>query len=352
MKNFILKSTLLLFLFFSINTNAQVEEIQLTNPSFEDFPRPGQQPRGWFDCGDINFPLQTAPDVHPSMVNGIPIFGVTQQSYHGNTYLGMVHRENGSYESVAQRLKSRLLMGNIYSFTLSLCTSENYESAIRKGENIVDTDFTTPVFLRIWGGIGFCGKQELLAQSPVIDNLGWKEFTFFLEPKSEDISYIVLEVASDELVNGNLLIDNASSIRMENIESMNTGELSLIREQMKSRNDSLGVISKIQRLAETEIKIKGYDIRFKDNKLTVSGNRKMRSIANAMKEMSDYKLIIDLNGLKKKKAKIRKINIETVLLQEGLPWMKFEIRNTKEEDNSVKWLVDEEKMFVGIIKVN
>lgn len=46
--------------------DAQDGMIHLNNPSFEDVPRPGQAPKGWYDCGDINFPLETPPDVHPN----------------------------------------------------------------------------------------------------------------------------------------------------------------------------------------------------------------------------------------------------------------------------------------------
>ncbi|MFK8005596.1 MAG: hypothetical protein AB8H03_04465, partial [Saprospiraceae bacterium] len=293
MKNFILKFTFFLFLFFSIDTSAQLEEIILNNPSFEDFARPGKQPRGWYDCGDIKFPLETPPDTHPAeLTNGNPIFGVTQKAFHGDTYLGLVYRETDTYESVSQKLMSKLLIGNIYSFTISLSTSDVYVSSIRNREYQKEVNFTTPVFLRIWGGIGFCDKKELLAQSPLINNTEWKDFTFFLEPKSDDISYILLEVASDDPVNGNLLIDNASTIYLEKVDSLERANLSLLRDEINERN-------KVKRLIEREITIKGTSIKFKDNQLTISGERKIRSILNVMQDLPDYKLIFDFNGLRK-----------------------------------------------------
>ena len=349
MRNYYLKSVLLLFLFFTTNANAQVEEIKLSNPSFEDFPRPSHQPRGWYDCGDINFPLETAPDTHPSeMINGKPLYGVTQKPYDGNTYLGLVYRETGTYESVAQKLKSKLLIGNIYSFTISLCTSDIYNSAIRGGGSFEEIDFTTPVYLRIWGGVGYCDTRELLAQSPLIENTDWRDFTFFLEPNDDDLSYIILEIGSDEPVNGNLLVDNASSIQ---IEDMNTEELSLIRTQNKQGNDSLGIAIKTKRLAEREITIKGTSIKFKDNQLSVSGKRKIRSVVKAMRDLPNHKLIFDFNGLRKKKAKPRSEAIVNTLLEENLSEEFFEIRNSTEEDNKVKWLVDDKNMFIGILEI-
>lgn len=351
MKNLMLKFTFLFLLFYSINSNAQVEEIKLSNPSFEDFARPAHGPRGWYDCGNINFPLETPPDVHPiNTGNGKPVFGVVQLPDDGDSYLGMVIRETGSYESVAQRLESKLLIGNVYSFSLSLCTSETYTSYTR-GNREVETDFTTPVFLRIWGGVGFCDKLELLEQSPLIYNHKWKEFVFFLEPKNEDISFIVLEVASDKLVNGNLLLDNASTIRMEDMESMDKGELSLLREQINKRNDSLGVVTKTQRLAKREITVKGTSIKFKNNQLTVSGERKIRSVVKAMQDLPNHKLIFDFNGIKKKKANPRAAAIVNILLEENFSKDIYEIRNSTEEDNNVKWLVDDDHMYIGILKI-
>lgn len=332
----------LLVSFFS-NTQAQVEEIKLNNPSFEDFARPSHTPRGWYDCGGINFPLETPPDVHPADLNGSSAYGVTQEPYDGDTFIGMVIRENGSYESVSQNLKSMLLKGNSYSFSIALCMSENYKSALRDKDEIVY--FTTPVSLRIWGGTGYCDTRELLAESPIINNTEWKEFTFLLQPKNDDLSVIVLEIFSEDEVNGNLLLDGASFIELESSENIDSNNELIIPK--KSWNER----SKIFRAAEREISIKGYSIKFKDNKLTVSGNRKIRSIANAMNDLPNHKLIIDLNGTKKKKAKLRKEEIVNVLLKEGLSRLKFEIRNTKEEDDNVKWLVDEDNMYIGILKI-
>ncbi len=343
-------TSILFFLIPILTSQAQVTEIKLKNPSFEDFARPGNQPRGWYDCGDLKFPSETPPDVHPSTLSGgVPTYGVDKKPKHGDTYLGMVIRETGSYESVSQRLESELIKGNIYSFTLSLCMSKVYKSAILKNNTSVETDFITPVYLNIYGGEGFCDTRELLATSPIIANTKWEDFTFLIEPKNKDLSFIVLEVGSDESCNGHLLIDNVSSIILE---SKTVENISTFKDQIKMNKDSLNLIAKSQRLAEIEITAIGSEMKFNNNKLTFSANRKIRSIANIMKNMSDYKLIIDFNGLKKKKAKLRKEEIEKALLDEGLDWLKYEIRNTEEEDDLVKWLVDDNNMYIGILEID
>ncbi|MFK8005185.1 MAG: hypothetical protein AB8H03_02390, partial [Saprospiraceae bacterium] len=99
------------------------------------------------------------------------------------------------------------------------------------------------------------------------------------------------------------------------------------------------------------ITIKGTSIKFKDNQLTISGERKIRSILNVMQDLPDYKLIFDFNGLRKKKAKIRAESIVNILLEEEVSTDFFEIRNSKNEDNNVKWLVDDKNLFIGILKI-
>ncbi len=201
------------FLFLMIG-NAQDGVIQLNNSSFEGVPRPSQPPSGWYDCGEINFPLETAPDIHAiDDSTGRNVFGVVQNVFHGDTYLGMVVRQNESWESVAQRLRKPLKPDTCYSFSIYLSTSKVYKSGIRGSGDIVD--FTTPIKLRISGGRGFCDTAELLAESALIENTEWKKYTFTFSPK-EELTYLVLEAffqtPTIEVPNGNILLDNASAI--------------------------------------------------------------------------------------------------------------------------------------------
>lgn len=200
-------------LFLSSIILAQGEPIVLSNPSFEDFPHPGHAPRGWFDCGNLNFPQETPPDVHPAE-DPEQSFGVTKKAADGDTFLGLVVRENDSWESVAQRLKTPLQAGECYTFSIALSTSNKYESAIRGQDKKVN--FTAPLKLRIWGGTGYCQKKELLAESKLVTNVDWKEFDFKFEPKQK-ASYIILEAFFKTPVlsppNGNILLDNASAIQ-------------------------------------------------------------------------------------------------------------------------------------------
>ncbi|NBU35817.1 MAG: OmpA family protein [Bacteroidetes bacterium] len=185
------------------------ELIQLINPSFEDMPRHSKAPRAWSDCG---FKGESAPDIQPS-----GIFSVTKPAADGNTYLGLVVRDNDTWESVGQELSKPLEKGKCYSFSISLCRSELYVSISRLSDQTAN--YTTPAKLRIYGGNSICEKKELLAESPIIANTRWQDYNFKLEP-GKNYSFLILEAyyKTPTLVpyNGNLLVDNFSDIKVSN----------------------------------------------------------------------------------------------------------------------------------------
>lgn len=182
------------------------ETIRLYNPSFEDVPKHSDPPRGWSDCGA---PGESPPDVHPT-----PQFNVLRPAFKGNTYLGMVTRDNDTWEAVTQRLPSPIVANQCYEFSIYLCRSDTYTSATRANPQ-GEYKFTEPVKLRVWGSSGYCEKRELLAESSPVKNVQWQKFEFKFEP-SNTHQYIILEAFYKTPVlfpyNGNLLLDNASDI--------------------------------------------------------------------------------------------------------------------------------------------
>lgn len=192
---------------FSFNNSVfgQSSTIQLSNPSFEDYARAERVPAGWNDCG---FPGESAPDTHPSGA-----FDVMKYASDGNTYLGLVTRDNDTWERVSQKLSTPLKGGTCYSFSLNLCRSELYVSASRVTG--VRANYVDPIKLIIWGGDSHCSKKEQLAESPIIANTEWQPYSFKFEPK-QTYTHITLEAFYKTPVffpyNGNILIDNASPI--------------------------------------------------------------------------------------------------------------------------------------------
>ncbi|MCC6726857.1 MAG: FAD:protein FMN transferase [Saprospiraceae bacterium] len=219
--------------FFPLMLSAQAGVIHLENPSFEGIPGEGQSsvklPEGWYDCG---FPGESPPDVHPKQGNGA--FQVKKLPSDGKTYLGLVARDNDTWEMVSQKLSGAMEAGKVYKFHIDLCRSETYVSASRVSNQPVN--YTTPLTFRIWGGNGYCDREELLATSPPVTDFNWKTHEFELVP-SDEFKYIVLEAfyktPTPYPYNGNLLMDNASDI-----VALNTEELAARAAKLQSQTVS------------------------------------------------------------------------------------------------------------------
>ena len=199
-------------IFISISCFSQSDTVRLKNPSFEDNPKRGGEAMegisGWFDCGKINFSSETPPDIHPNgfWENNLP-------ASDKKTYLGMVVRDNNTYESVSQRLDTMLLAGKCYKFTIHLAKAAKYISRTRTtGE---EANYTTPIVLRIWGGSGYCNEKELLGESDPVNNTSWQINAFEFKPKS-NIRSITFEAYYKTPTflpyNGNILVDGASDM--------------------------------------------------------------------------------------------------------------------------------------------
>lgn len=209
---FVLKQPLLMTKFYAIlafllcvNVYLTAQRISLLNPSFEDTPRHSYVPRGWFNCGTPN---ESPPDVLPETT-----FQVSTESYAGNTHLGMVTRDNSTWEAVGAELTAPLNNGICYSFSIALCSSDSYRSVSRVTNQAAN--FVDPTVLRIWGSDDGCVRNELLAQSPPISHSAWQLYTFILKPGKDHYDHIVLEVFyPDNIIkstNGNLMLDAASA---------------------------------------------------------------------------------------------------------------------------------------------
>lgn len=196
-----------LFCFISI-LSAQQTVIELNNPSFEDFPRHSLEPRGWVDCG---FEGESAPDVHPVYPKGA--WQVKKPANHGRTYLGMVVRDNDTWESISQRLSKPLIRGNCYYFSIDLSYSNVYISQSQRTKQMAN--YTTPVVFRIWAGSDYCHKRELLAESDPVEHQEWRTYQFKLHPR-QNHNYIAFEAFYKTPIlfpyNGNILVDHASKL--------------------------------------------------------------------------------------------------------------------------------------------
>lgn len=167
-------------------------QINLQNASFEGEPQDATTPIGWLECE-----RGTTPDILPGY------WGVYKEPYHGETYVGLITRSNGSWEAIGQRLESPLKEDQCYSITMQIAYSELYAG------------YNEPIKLRIWGGNKRCEKTQLFGESPIITHEDWKSYSFKFTPKDK-IRYIIFEAyynTDKEFThNGNILLDHISAI--------------------------------------------------------------------------------------------------------------------------------------------
>jgi len=229
-------AVLIMFFMGQPLANGQDGVIELYNPSFEDQPMNSRPPRGWKDCG---FPGESPPDTQPD-----PTFQVTKQAQDGNTYLGLVARENDTWEAVAQRLSEPLKKGTCYDFSMFLCRSELYVSLSRLDTDR-DVNYTTPAKLRIYGGFDYCDKQYLLAETKEIISFRWLQYNFKLEPIA-DYTHIIFEVFYKTPTlfpyNGNILLDNASPLQPM---PCNEEELIAEAEEEEEETEEIAVVEQL-----------------------------------------------------------------------------------------------------------
>ena len=174
-----------------VNLIAAQAVCTLNNPSFEDEPADAMVPMGWFACAQ-----GTTPDILPGF------WGVYDDPFEGDSFVGLITRENGTYESIGQRLPNSLSANACYSLNISLS-----HSAIYAG-------YDNSIRLRIWGSENKCDKQFLIYESKLIEKLEWQQFKIEFAPDI-DLNYIKLEAFISEKKfshKGNILIDNISPI--------------------------------------------------------------------------------------------------------------------------------------------
>ena len=182
--------------------------IHLKNPSFEfDKRQAGKVPEGWIDLGMEG---ETPPDIQPGF------WGVKMKAKDGKKYLGLVVRDNYSWEGIAQVLEGRMIKDSTYTFSLDLANYNWFVAVSRlTGKGVF---YAAPTVLRIWGVSTVLNKRELLAESDAVDHGNWLRYSFELKPKKADcdrFELVAYYAPGREMANGNLLIDNCSDIELK-----------------------------------------------------------------------------------------------------------------------------------------
>lgn len=178
------------FLIFLV-CGSTLAQISFDNASFEGTPSDATIPSGWFAATE-----GTTPDILPGY------WGVYEDPEDGESYVGLIVRPDGSYESIGQRLKQKLDKGGCYTLSMDLAHSDTY------------TGYNDPVHLRIWLGAKKSKRNQLIFTSPLIESDEWQHFRFDFTPEKK-MQYIIIEAFRSDgskSVKGNVLIDNLSPI--------------------------------------------------------------------------------------------------------------------------------------------
>lgn len=195
--------------------------VEIQNPSFEcdkkdrlRFNRVTLE--NWVDCSHTKFPGESGFYVQPGF------FDVDKKAKHGETYIGLVTRGNGTYQSICQKLDEGLKKDSSYNINLYLAKSDKYESKLINGLNDKIYSYTKPIILRVWGGNSHCDLDELLFQTDPIIHSDWKEYTLVIKSKKEN-TYITFEAFypnKDEQIRGNILLDAINFDQMDKYDSV------------------------------------------------------------------------------------------------------------------------------------
>ena len=182
----------LVFVFILFCAMSGYAQSSMVNSSFEGDPQDATVPTGWHACEP-----GSTPDIMPGP------WQVYLEASQGDTYLGLITRGDGSWESIGQRLSAPLEKNECYKFSIDLAHSRNYAG------------YNLPIKLRIWGAVTKCEKGEIIGESKLINHQDWRTYNFEFNTK-EKYNYIILEAfyGTGKLVKyqGNILIDSLSKI--------------------------------------------------------------------------------------------------------------------------------------------
>ncbi len=190
-----MKYRLLFFLVFLLLRLQAQEVIPFINGSFEgERSTAATMPQGWMPCR-----MGTTPDILPGA------WGVYTIPAHGQSYVGLITRDDGSFESIGQRLSTPLQKNKCYSFTVDLAHSKTYSG------------YNLPIRLRVWAGAKSCAKDQLLWESDLIYNQDWETHEIRFSA-TNNYRYIIIEAyfAPGVFVRyrGNVLLDHITDIVM------------------------------------------------------------------------------------------------------------------------------------------
>jgi hypothetical protein len=166
-----------------------ISQTMLNNPGFEDEPSDATTPMGWQNCE-----RGTTPDIFPG------VYGNYKEASEGETYVGIITRADGSFESIGQRFSQKLKKSTCYYFQIDLSRIDDY------------VGYNEALKLRVWIGNRKCDKAQMVYESDFIEDEDWEtqDIKFMTEKSAK---YIILEAYHPVAgTRGHILLDNMSKV--------------------------------------------------------------------------------------------------------------------------------------------
>lgn len=183
-------------------------ELPIRNGSFElGDPAYGTVPSQWMDCGFAN---ETPVDLHSQDTDFFRVESVADDGYQ---FIGLVARDNYSWEGIGQQLEVPLMGGLWHSLSFSAKQSKYYISLSRQYSR--ETNYDGDLVLFLWGSDTACVQQELLGVSPVLDYDDWTDVQLSFVPTAS-YTHLWFEICYQDPngnpYNGHVLLDDFSPI--------------------------------------------------------------------------------------------------------------------------------------------
>lgn len=160
----------------------------LANPSFEGVPLMIGPPPDWYICDTTS-----TPNVQPGK------YAIYLPPSDGITYIGLLTRENFTWEDMYAPLEIPLSKDSCYMFKIDLAFQQ-----------VLSFTIVSPIVLRIYGSNVNCQKENVLWESAPISNIDWQTSEFMIHNTEFDITDLILETyyVGSYPYWGYMLIDN------------------------------------------------------------------------------------------------------------------------------------------------
>jgi len=159
---------------------------QLNNMSMEGEPIDATMPDGWHACQE-----GTTPDILPGP------WGVEEEPYDGNTYVGLITRPNGTWEAIGQRFSIPLKDKSCYTMGMLLAHSDTYAG------------YNEPGRIRVYLGKSKCDYAQLILDVASLSHTEWEYYPIRFTTE-DTYQYIIIESfhpKGKRTSSGNILID-------------------------------------------------------------------------------------------------------------------------------------------------